>query len=277
MDLQQLQGTIVQLASTWGIRVLGVLVALFFAFKFAGWARSGTAKALQRAEFDPTLTKFFSALARYAVLTAAVLSCLSIFGIETTSFAALIGAAGLAVGLAFQGSLSNFAAGIMLLVFRPFKVGDVVVAAGVTGVVQEIELFTTDFTALDNRRIIVPNAAIFSGTIENLTHHPTRRVDIALGTAYDADIDTARKVLEETVAKTADVLTDPAPQVLLSALGASSIDWKVRAWCKTEDYWNVWEALTRNCKYALDDAKIGIPFPQTELHLAPETAEALKR
>lgn len=277
MDLQAIQGTLVTLASTWGIRVLGVLVALYFAFKIAGWARGATARALERAEFDQTLTKFFASMARYAVLVAAVLSCLSIFGIETTSFAALIGAAGLAVGLAFQGSLSNFAAGIMLLAFRPFKVGDVVIAGGVTGVVQEIELFTTEFTALDNRRIIVPNTAIFSGTIENLTHHPTRRVDIAVGTAYDADIDRTRQVLEATLASTQGVLSDPGPQVLLSALGGSSIDWKLRGWCKTEDYWDVWEAITRNAKYALDEANIGIPFPQTELHLAPDTAKALKQ
>lgn len=277
IDIEQVRTSVVELAMGWGLKVVGVLVALFIAWLIAGWAHRATLRGMEKAKLDVTLGRFFANLARYAVLVAAILSCLGVFGIQTTSFAALIGAAGLAVGLAFQGTLSNFAAGIMLLVFRPFRVGDLVIAGGITGVVQEIELFTTELTALDNRRIIVPNSSIFGATIENLTHHTTRRVDINVGTAYGADIDQTRKVLETTLAAIEGGLADPAPQVLLSGLGASSIDWKLRVWCKTEDYWNVWERVIRDAKYALDGAGIGIPFPQRELHLAPESAEALKQ
>ena len=276
MNLETIQSSLVELGATWGIRILGVLAALLVAFSVAGWARKATSRALGRLNIDPTLAKFFANLARYAVLVAAILGCLGVFGIETTSFAALIGAAGLAVGLAFQGTLSNFAAGIMLLIFRPFRAGDVVVVAGQTGVVQEIELFTTELTALDNRRIIIPNSSIFGAIIENLTHHPVRRVDISVGTAYAADIDRTRTVLEAAVQASRGVLDDPAPQVLLASLGASSVDWQVRAWCKTEDYWTVCEGVIRDVKVALDSAGIGIPFPQTEVHLAPESQATLR-
>jgi len=222
---------------------------------------------LEARKFDPTLTRFFANMARYAILVGVGLGCMGVFGIETTSFAAIIGAAGLAVGLAFQGTLSSFSAGIMLLVFRPFKVGDVVAAGGVTGVVEEIELFTTEFKTPDNRKVIVPNSAIFGSTIENITHHPTRRVDISVGCEYSAEIDKCRDVLESMTKTLPKVLPEPAPQVFLKELGSSSVDWQVRVWCKTEDYWDVWQATTRATKMALDAAGIGIPFPQMDVHL----------
>lgn len=275
IDIEQIRTALVELALGWGLKVAGVLVTLFFAWMVAGWAQRATLRTLEKAQLDITLGRFFANLSRYAVLVAAILGCLGVFGIETTSFAALIGAAGLAVGLAFQGTLSNFASGIMLLIFRPFKVGDLVIAGGITGVVQEIELFTTELTALDNRRIIVPNSGIFGSTIENLTHHENRRVDVAIGTAYEADIDATRKVLETAMAAVKGGLGDPEPQVLLAGLGASSVDWKLRVWCRTEDYWNVYEGIIRDAKYALDGAGIGIPFPQREVHLAPAAAKAL--
>jgi small conductance mechanosensitive channel len=252
-------------------------VALFAAWIVAGWARRGMLASFERTGFDPTLGRFFANLVRYAVLAAAVLGCLGVFGIETTSFAALIAAGGLAIGLAFQGTLSNFAAGAMLLVFRPFRVGDVVVVDGTIGTVQEIELFTTELTAFDNRRVIVPNASIFGSKIENLTHHPTRRVEVAVGTEYAADLDRTRGVLESVLAATEGILEDPPTQVLLAELGDSSINWKVRAWCKTEDYWTVFERLLRNSKYALDEAGIGIPFPQRDVHLDEVAVKALQR
>ncbi|MBW2263417.1 MAG: mechanosensitive ion channel family protein, partial [Deltaproteobacteria bacterium] len=183
------------------------------------------------------------------------------------SFAALIAAAGLAVGLAFQGTLSNFAAGVMLLVFRPFKVGDLVTTAGNLGIVQEIELFTTELSTLDNRKIVVPNGSIFGSVIENLTHNDTRRVDVPVGVEYSADVDETRKVLEAMIPSIPAVLEDPAPQVFLAELGASSVDWQVRVWCKTEDYWDVYQATIRAAKMALDEAKLGIPFPQMDVHL----------
>jgi small conductance mechanosensitive channel len=250
----------------YAVQAVGVLVLLFAAWLVAGWARRATRRTLERGGIDATLTKFFSNLARYVVLIAAVLTALSVFGIETTSFAAVLAAAGLAIGLALQGTLSNFSAGVMLLTFRPFKVGDIVSVGGVTGKVNEIELFTTTMDTPDNRRIIVPNGTVFGSTIENITYHPVRRVDVAVGTDYGADLAHARRVLEGIAAQHHTV-DDQEPQVLLTDLGDSSINWQVRAWCKTEDYWGVKDALTHAVKDGLDAEGIGIPFPQRDVHI----------
>jgi small conductance mechanosensitive channel len=265
-----------ELVMAWGLRLLGVGVALYAAWIISGWARRAMLASFERTGFDATLWRFFANVVRYALLAAAVLGCLGVFGIQTTSFAALIAASGLAIGLAFQGTLSNFAAGTMLLVFRPFKVGDVVVVDGMTGTVQEIELFTTDLTTLDNRRVIMPNSSIFGNRIENLSYYPTRRIDLPVGTDYAADIDRTREVLEGVVAKTEGVLEDPPIQVVLAELGDSSINWKLRAWCNSEDYWDVWQRLIRNTKVALDEAGIGIPFPQRDLHVDEDLIKALR-
>ncbi len=266
-----------ELIITYATRVVGVLVLLFIANIIAGWVRRLVSGSLERAKFDATLTKFFANFARYVVLIMAVLACLGVFGIETTSFAAVLGAAGLAVGLAFQGTLSNFSAGVMLLAFRPFKVGDVVTAAGQTGKVDSIELFTTRFITPDNRLIIIPNAAVFGGTIENVTHFDTRRVNVEVGTDYSADLQKTREVLEKVANTVEGRIDDPASQVYLLQLGGSSIDWTVRVWCKTEDFWGVKERLTRDIKDALDAAGIGIPFPQQDVHFDAEVIDALKK
>lgn len=251
----------------YGTKVVGAIVFLFGAWIVAGWCRRIVRRALERAHFDSTLTIFFASATRWAVLLMAVLACLGIFGIPTTSFAAAIGAAGLAIGLAFQGSLSNVASGVMLLIFRPFAVGDFVNAGGVTGSVTEVGLFTTTFDTPDNRRIIVPNSLIFGQTIENVTFHEKRRVNVDVGTEYSADLDRVREVLEKAIPGIPGVLEEPAPQVFLSALGASSIDWQVRVWCSTAEYWTVHQATVRATKKALDEAGIGIPFPQMDVHL----------
>lgn len=250
-----------------GMRVALVLVILFVAMTVAGWVGAAVRSSLAKLKFDPTLSKFLSKLARWGVLLLAGLSCLGYFGVETTSFAAILGAAGFAVGLAFQGTLSNFAAGAMLLLFRPFKVGDVVNVGGQLGKVDEIELFTTALDTFDNRRIILPNSAVFGSTIENITHHHVRRVDVEVGAAYDADIDATRAALERALADTPGVLTDPEPAVILLSLGASSVDWSVRGWAPTSDYGEVKQALTRAVKISLDGAQIGIPFPQMDVHI----------
>jgi small conductance mechanosensitive channel len=155
----------------------------------------------------------------------------------------------------------------MLLIFRPFRVGDVVSVAGITGKVVEIDLFTTQFDTPDNRRLVVPNGAIFGSTIENVTFHPTRRVDVDVGTDYGADLRATRTVLEEVATATEGVLEEPAPQVYLKSLGASSIDWAVRVWTETSEYWAVRERITQRVKEALDAAEIGIPFPQMDIHV----------
>ncbi len=247
--------------------IIGVLALILISFIVASKVGKITTKALEKAKIEATLARFLGQCARWAILIVALLACLSKFGIQTTSFAAVIGASALAIGLAFQGSLSHLAAGIMLLIFRPFKVGDLIVTAGHLGVVHNIELFNTMIDTPDNRRIIIPNGTIFGSTIENISHHDTRRVDISVGVEYGADTDKTREVLTAAAMAVPDRLDDPAPQIILLNLGDSSVDWQVRVWTKSENYWGVWDAATKTVKKHLDDAGLGIPFPQMDVHL----------
>lgn len=249
------------------MNVLGAIALLVVTLIVAGWASRAARRALERSNLDETLTQFFSSLARYSVIILGGLAVLSVFGISVASFAAILAAAGLAVGLALQGTLSHFAAGVMLLLFRPFKVGDVVSVAGQTGKVDSIGLFSSTIDTVDNRRLIIPNGEISGSTIENVTHHAKRRVDVSVGTEYSADLVAARTVLEGVASSVNGGLADPAPQVYLLELGGSSIDWSVRVWAKTEDFWAVRERLTNDIKYALDAKGIGIPFPQMDVHV----------
>ena len=240
-----------------------ILVALFL----AGRARAIVSKTCRKARVDETLGSFFAQLAKWAIIGIGLVSAIGYMGVPTASFAAVIGGASLAIGLAFQGSLGNLAAGVMLLIFRPFKIGDVVQVGGVTAKVTQIDLFTTMLDTPDNRRIIMPNGNIFGNEIENITYHATRRVDVEVGTEYPADLDKVREVLMGAIKKTQGVLTDPEPVVYLKELGGSSINWAVRAWADTADYWAIKESLTRQIKYDLDAADIGIPFPQMDVHI----------
>jgi small conductance mechanosensitive channel len=267
MDAQQLMDTVWELVITYGIKVIGVFVLLIIARIVARWVGSRVTRSMERSEVDATLTKFFAKLASTGIFVLAIIAALGVFGVETASFAAVLAGAGLAIGLAFQGTLSNFSAGVMLLVFRPFKVGDWVQVAGVSGGVDQIDLFTTTLDTADNRRLIVPNSAIFGTTIENVTYHEKRRVEVLVGTSYGADLDRVREVLESVCRNLEGVLEDPAPAVYLWELGASSIDWRLRVWSKTADFWAVRERLTRAAKVALDREGISIPFPQMDVHL----------
>ena len=247
-------------------KLAGVAVLLFVTLWVAKRAGRSVEKSTAK-RLDETLASFFGSLVRYGILAIGVLGSLRVFGFETTSFAALIGAAGLAVGLALQGTLGNFSAGVMLIIFRPFKVGDVVEVAGITGRVVEVSLFTTEFDTLQNLRVTVPNGAIFGSTITNLSYNEVRRVDVAVGTDYGADLKAARDVMLKAVSDIEGAVEKPAPQVYLSELGGSSIDWSVRVWCEQDDYWAVRERITQAVKYGLDAAEIGIPFPQMDVHL----------
>ncbi len=259
--------TIIELIEKYGLRVIGVFVLLFAAWILAGWVRRATEKACLRARIEVTLAKFFGNLARWGVLMLALIAILGMFGVETTSFAAVIAAMGFAIGMALQGTLGNAAAGVMLLIFRPFKVGDVVNISGEVGKVYEIELFTTRIDTADNRRIILPNGSVFGQKIENITFHDRRRVDVAVGVEYSADIDQTRDVLFEAARSLPGILTDPEPAVILQELANSSVNWSVRVWAPTSDYWPMRDALTRAVKMQLDQAEIGIPFPQMDVHL----------
>ncbi len=251
----------------YGLPALIILAILFGGYLIAGWVSRITLAGCNTAKLDLTVGTFFARMAKWLILLLTGLFVLSKFGIETASFAVVIGSAGLAIGLALQGTLANFASGIMLLIFRPYRVGDVVTVAGQTGKVNELELFTTIMDTPDNRRIIVPNGTIFGSVIENITHHATRRVDIPVGVDYSADIDQTRQVLETAAAAIPGILTDPAPQIVLGGLGDSAVDWTVRVWCNAQDYWPTREAAIRATKMGLDAAQIGIPFPQMDVHV----------
>lgn len=242
MDLDQLLNeTTINLMVNYALRVIGALIFLFVGWMFAGWLRRMMERRLKAAEFDLTLTKFFANLARSGVLLMVILSCLRFFGVDTTSFAAVLAAAGFAVGLALQGTLSNFSAGVMLLAFRPFKVGDAVEIAGKKGVVNGIELFTTTLDSFDNRRFVIPNSAIFGSVIENISLHDTRRVDVSVGTDYSADLDKTRAILTSTAESIKDRLPEKDVAVVLQELGDSAIGWQVRVWVNSGDYWPVFQ------------------------------------
>jgi small conductance mechanosensitive channel len=259
--------TYVPLIIDYGIKVVGVFVFLLLAWIVAGGLARFLRKRLGQRNFDATLTKFFIGLLKWGILILAAIACLGVFGIQTASFAAVLAAVGLAIGLAFQGTLSNFAAGVMLLVFRPFKVGDTIRVAGETGTVDEIELFVTKLDTLGNVRVIVPNSEVFGSVIKNLSYNPVRRVDINVGTPYDVDLKRVRDVLERVASSVAGQPEGTTPQVFLSELGDSSINWQVRTWSTPADYWTIWQATTDATKKALDEAGINIPFPQMDVHL----------
>lgn len=277
MTVEKLLAALVELAAQYGGKIVVAVIVLFVGWTAAGWVGNLTRRALGRTKVDITLAAFLARLVRWSIMLLVILGCLSVFGVETTSFAAVIGSAGIAIGLAIQGTLSNCAAGVMLLMFRPFNVGDVIVVGGQTGTVNEIELFTTTLDSFDNRRFIIPNSQIFGATIENMTFHPRRRADVDVGVSYAADIDRTREVLTRAAASVAGGLADPAPEVFLQGLGASSVNWTVRVWAKTADFGNVKQAAVRAVKMALDEARIEIPFPQMDVHLKQHDSAAASK
>jgi len=196
-----------------------------------------------------------------------VLAALSQLGIQTTSFIAILGAAGLAIGLALQGSLANFAAGFLMIIFRPFKVGDFIEGAGVAGVVEQIQIFTTILRTPDNKTIIVPNAGLSNGNITNYSTKDTRRVDLTVGASYDADIRHVKQVLEGIIAADQRILPDPAPMIVVSELADSSVNFVVRVWVKSPDYWGVFFNANEQVKLRFDEEGIGIPYPQRDVHV----------
>lgn len=265
------------IALNYALRLLGVVVLLVVAHLLARWANRRLHAVLTRAKLDVTLAKFLATLARWAILSLAVIAALGVFGIQTASFAVVLGAVGLAVGLGFQGALSNFAAGVVLLVFRPFKVGDVVTISGVTGKVDEIGLISTSVDTPDNRRVILPNGPILGATIENITFHAKRRVEVAVGSDYEADLDAVRAALAAAAETVSRRLPDQPVDVVLLELGASSINWSVRVWAKSSDFLAAKQELTRAVKRALDAERISIPFPQMHVHVRPAPPSAAQR
>lgn len=229
-------------------------------------------KSLKAKSVDKAVSGFIGSLTYAVVLVAVVLMSLSQIGVETTSFIAILGAAGLAIGLALKDSLSNFASGVLIIILKPFKAGDFVEAAGVAGSVVKIEIFSTMFKTGDNKIVIVPNSSITGGSIVNYSREATRRVDLIIGVSYDADLKQTKQLLTDVVTAHEKVLKDPAPTIAVLELADSSVNFVVRPWVNTADFWPVKFDLTEQIKIALDDAGIGIPYPQMDVHLHKESA-----
>lgn len=240
------------------LMALAILIVGLFLIKIVV---SSTKKIMAKRGIDVTLQQFLGNLLGWILKIVLFITVIAKLGVATTSFAAILAAAGLAVGLALQGSLANFAGGVLIMIFKPIKVGDLVEAQGEIGVVKEIEIFTTKLTGLSNKEIIIPNGSLSNGTIINYSTEGTRRVDLVFGVSYDADIKQTKEVLMNVLTSHAKVLKTPAPAVTVTELADSSVNFAVRPWCKTEDYWDVYFDVTENTKIALDKAGIEIPYP----------------
>ncbi len=256
-----------QLVVHYGLQILAAVLVLVIGRWAAKFVRNIIERLMHKAHLDETIVKFTGNLSYFAMLAFVVLAALNQLGIQTTSFVALLGAAGLAVGLALQGSLSNFAAGFLMILFRPFKVGDYIEAAGTAGTVEEIQIFTTTLRTPDNKVVIVPNGKLTADNIVNWSAKGTRRVDMVFGIGYGDDIDKARSIIRRIIDADPRVLKDPAPLVALYQLGDSSVDFVARPWVKADDYWNVWFDTTEKVKKAFDAEGISIPFPQRDVHV----------
>ncbi|MFC3912939.1 mechanosensitive ion channel domain-containing protein [Pseudaeromonas sharmana] len=252
----------------YSVNIAAALLTLLLGWFAASLVTGGLVRLMKSRNLDVTITDFVGHLVKYAILAFVVIAALSRIGVQTASFVAVIGAAGLAVGLALQGSLSNFAAGVLLILFRPLKAGEFVEVAGTAGVVQTVQIFTTVLTSGDNKMVVVPNGAILNGTITNYSRMETRRVDMTFGIAYGADLQQAKAVLERLLAADERILKEPAWTIAVAALNSSSVDLVVRPWVKTADYWGVFFDLQERVKLAFDEAGIEIPFPQMKVHQA---------
>jgi small conductance mechanosensitive channel len=262
------------IVAAWGLKVIAALAIFIVGRWIAMMVRRGIRRMMERTSVDPIIIGFVTSIVYIALLAFVVIAALGQLGIQTTSFIAILGAAGLAVGLALQGSLANFAAGFLMIIFRPFKVGDFIEGAGVAGIVDAIHIFTTTLRTGDNKTIIVPNAKLSGDNIINFSAQETRRVDMTVGVAYDADLAKVKTVLNEIISEDDRIHGDPAPQVAVAELADSSVNLVVRAWTDTGDYWAVKCDLTESIKTRFDEAGIGIPFPQRDIHIVSGGAAA---
>ncbi len=261
------QDKIIEMIIEFGPRLLLAILVLFIGLSIIKSIVRFLNTIFVRRHIDPTLTPFILNVVGWVLKILLLISVASTIGVETTSFMALIGTAGLAIGLALQGSLANFAGGVLILIFRPFVKGDFIQAQGHEGFVQTIDIFATNITTLDNKKVVLPNGPLAGGTINNFTSQKTRRVDLTIGISYNSDIRTAIKVLTEMCSQHPDVHKDPEPWVKVCTYGDSSINLVIRAWTNTENYWPVYFDLNEQIKYTLDENKISIPFPQRDVHI----------
>ena len=251
----------------YGPMLLAAIVIFLIGKLIAKWVRRIVSKVMTKGDVDPLIIGFTSSIVYIGMMVFVVMAALGQIGIQTTSFIAILGAAGLAIGLALQGSLANFAAGFLLIMFRPFKVGDFVEAAGVMGTVEVIQIFTTTLKTPDNKTIIVPNGKLGSDNITNYSTEETRRVDMTVGVSYDADLKQVHSILEDIVSKDERILKDPAHKIVVGELADNSVNFFVRVWVESADYWDVYFDANEAVKLRLDEAGIGIPYPQRDVHL----------
>jgi small conductance mechanosensitive channel len=250
-----------------GMKVVAAVVIFLVGRWLAHLLVNIVRKALAKTDMEDTLESFLCNILNVFLMAVVLIATIGALGVETTSLLAVLGAAGLAVGLALQGSLSNFAAGVLLVAFRPYRVGDFIDAAGVTGTVDDVQIFTTILKTPDNKQVIVPNSQIMNGIITNFSAHDTRRVDLVVGCGYGDDIDKVYSILKDIVDKDDRILSDPAPSIALNTLADSSVNFNVRPWVKAADYWGVYNGVTEQVKRRFDEAGLSIPYPQTDVHV----------
>lgn len=265
--MEEIVENLKNLVAEYGLKVLGAIAILVIGKIVAGALRNILVKMMEKSKVEKTLISFVSSVSYVGLMAFIIIAALGKLGVQTTSFVAILGAAGLAIGLALQGSLSNFAAGVLMIIFKPFKVGDFIEAAGTMGVVEEIGIFTTTIKSPDNKKIIIPNASLTADNIINYSANDTRRVDLVAGCGYEDNLDTVKTVLQEILAEDERILADPAPSIGVLELADSSVNFAVRPWVKTTDYWDVYFHLQETIKKRFDDAGISIPFPQQDVHM----------
>lgn len=270
-------GPYVELGVAYGIKLILAVVIFVVGKLVVKMLTSVLRKALTRSKVDETLVSFLSSIVYGLAMAFVVIAALAQIGVQTASLAAVIAAAGLAVGLALQGSLSNFAAGVMLILFRPFKAGDFIDAAGTSGTVEEVSILTTVFKTPNNEKVIAPNSAVFSGIIKNYSAHDTRRIDMTVGVGYSDDLEHVAKVLQKIVDEEDRILKDPAVAIAVKELADSSVNFALRPWVKSEDYWAVTFDLTKKIKMTFDKEGISIPFPQRDVHVISGDKEIAKK
>lgn len=260
-------GEYTDLVIGYGLKIVAAIAIFVIGKWIAKIIKSTVMKTMTKREVDPTLISFGGAIIYYLLMVAIVIAAIQQLGVKTTSLVAVLGAAGLAIGLSLQGALSNFAAGVLIIMFRPFKIGDVIEAAGNIGSVKEIGILYTVMASGDNRKIIIPNSQVMSSTITNITFHDTRRVDMSVGVSYSDDLDKVEAIIHDVLKADDRILTDPEPQVKVAELAGSSVNFNVRPWCKKEDYWNVFYDFQKTIKQRLDKEGVSIPFPQQDVYL----------
>lgn len=270
LTTSQLQGYMqhaIDLVIEYAPKLLLAIIVLIVGFWIIKLIIKAANRAMDRSEVDVSLRKFLNGLLGILLKTVLLISVASMVGIATTSFVAILAGAGLAVGLALQGSLANFAGGVLILLFKPFKVGDFIDAQGYLGSVNEITIFTTILKTPDNKTIIIPNGALSNGSMVNFSTEPTRRVDMVFGIGYNDSIEKSKQVLARLVESDARIHKDPAPQIVVDELGESSVNFKVRVWCNSADYWGIYFDMQEKVKQTFDIEGISIPFPQRDVHV----------